>query len=85
LNSTARERFCKPKLHQPTQNGALPRHLVVLAQDGRQTQGIQVVFQKNLRCVGCFRVILRWISAAKAPEISTGLPPTGPTLKKQLG
>jgi hypothetical protein len=25
------------------------------------------------------------VSAAKAPEISTGPPPTGPTLKKQLG
>jgi hypothetical protein len=30
----------------------LSRHLVVLAQDGRQTQCLEMMFQQDLRCIG---------------------------------
>jgi hypothetical protein len=32
--------------------GALLRHLVVLAQEGGQTQRLQMMFEKYLRCIG---------------------------------
>ena len=38
--------------------GALLRHLVILTQDGGQTQGFQMVFQQDLRRVDRLRVPL---------------------------
>src|ERR1700722_12312298 len=46
---------------------ALPSHLVVLAQEGGQTQRLQMMFEQNLRCVGGDRYCL----------VHAGTPPTG--------
>jgi hypothetical protein len=52
---------------------ALPRHLVVLAQDGGQPQLLQVMFQQQLRSVGRMSrgIRFRSIGAAHAHTSST--------------
>jgi hypothetical protein len=45
---------------------ALPRHLVILAQDGWQPQFLQVMFQQKLRRVGYMSCSVGSIGAAHA-------------------
>lgn len=40
--------------------GALPGHLVVLTEDGGQPQGLEMMFEQNLRYIGSSRCRTAW-------------------------